>query len=168
MTTPLTEEQADLAARYYGMAKARGDRAARMYPACAEEVEGAAVLALMEAVRKYDPSRGVNFATWAIPTIDYRILDAVKATLCPSRDRRRETWFSPEVPEPWCVDPETDEAEVMLARLPAQEAAAVRAAVIGGQTLRDLGRDFGISATGAMRLVHRGLGRLRERIEALA
>jgi len=162
----LTREQADLAARYYGVAKSRGDRAARKYPACAEEVEGAAVLALVEAAAKYDPARGVNFATWAIPTIDYRILDAVKAALCPSRDRRRERGFGPDVPEPWRDDPGPDEAEELVARLPKREAEAVREVVFEGKTLRELGRGFGVSPTGAMRLVHRGLGRLRERIEA--
>jgi len=165
---PLTSEQQELAARYYPLAQTRSARACRRYPWLATEVEGAALLGLVEAAAKYDPSRGVKFSTWVITTIDRRILDAAKRALRPNRDRRREETYGMFPPDILTEDPETDEADAMVGRLPDRESFVVRAVVLDGRTMRDVAEEMGCSCSNVARINHRGLERLRYRVRAFA
>jgi RNA polymerase sigma factor (sigma-70 family) len=76
---PLDEDQKDLAARYMPLARSMASRMKFAFPAGGDELPSVAFLALVEAAQSFDPSRGVNFATFA----RYRIWGA----LC---DLRRE------------------------------------------------------------------------------
>lgn len=70
----LTENQRGLAVRYIPLAQAMVRRAARLGTAEGEELQSAAYLALVEAALTFDPSRKVNFATFA----RYRIRGALR------------------------------------------------------------------------------------------
>jgi RNA polymerase sigma factor (sigma-70 family) len=61
----MTEDQRGLAVRYIPMAKALANRAVRLGAPEDEEFLSAAYMALVEAALTFDPSRKVNFATYA-------------------------------------------------------------------------------------------------------
>ena len=63
--TPLTEAQKRLALRYIPMAKALAKPLKRSWPMERDELDSAAMLALVQAAKSFDPSRNVKFATFA-------------------------------------------------------------------------------------------------------
>ncbi len=69
---PLTADQRDLAARpeHIRLARLVARRYARQMPPLADEFEGEALLALCQVARRFDPARGLAFATLAVPRID--------------------------------------------------------------------------------------------------
>jgi RNA polymerase sigma factor (sigma-70 family) len=74
---PLTPEQQRLAEKYVPMARKLCKYMKMSWPQQAEEFEGEAMLALVEAAQSYDPSRNVNFGTFA----RYRVWGALRDTL---------------------------------------------------------------------------------------
>jgi RNA polymerase sigma factor (sigma-70 family) len=72
--TPLNEDQKVLATRYLPLARSMARRLKVTYPAGGDEFESTACLALVEAAQSFDPSRNVNFATFA----RYRIRGALR------------------------------------------------------------------------------------------
>jgi RNA polymerase sigma factor (sigma-70 family) len=71
---PLTAEQQNLAEKYLPLAKALAKPLKRSWPQESEEFESAALLALVEAAQSFDPTRNVQFATFA----RYRIRGALR------------------------------------------------------------------------------------------
>lgn len=63
--TPLSDEQRGLSVRYLPLARSLARQAAKNWPSSCDEFESAALLALVEAAQAFDPSRGVDFATFA-------------------------------------------------------------------------------------------------------
>jgi RNA polymerase sigma factor (sigma-70 family) len=62
---PLNEEQQELAARYLPMAESIAKGRRTRWTIERDELQSTAYLALVEAARSFDPSRNVNFATYA-------------------------------------------------------------------------------------------------------
>lgn len=85
-TDALTDEQRDLAGRYfpYAMSLARGFW--RRWESAKDDFCSAASLGLIEAARDFDPSLGVKFATYARRRIVGRCLDCAQAL---AKERRR-------------------------------------------------------------------------------
>src|SRR5262249_27539774 len=63
--TPLDEAQRGLAAKYLPLAQSLATRYRALARDEAEDLESAAYLALVEAAQAFDPTRKVNFATFA-------------------------------------------------------------------------------------------------------
>ncbi|MDB5294740.1 MAG: sigD 3 [Phycisphaerales bacterium] len=78
MALPQNDSDA-LAVRYMPLAEGMAARFRR--PGCPlglDELQGVALLALVESARKYDPGRGVQFPAFARPAIRGALIDAVK------------------------------------------------------------------------------------------
>jgi hypothetical protein len=71
---PLTPEQQGMAERYISLARSLAKPYKRRWPSEWEELDSAALFALVEAVEAFDPSRGVPFGTFA----RIRILGALR------------------------------------------------------------------------------------------
>ena len=71
---PLTPDQQNLAAKYVPMAKSLANTLKRAWPNEGDEIESAALVALVEAAQSFDPSRNVKFATFS----RYRIWGALR------------------------------------------------------------------------------------------
>lgn len=56
-----------------------------------DDLTGAAILGLVEAARRFDPSRGVPFEPWALQRIRGAILDAARSADTASRRTRKES-----------------------------------------------------------------------------
>ena len=63
--TPLTADQQALAVQYLPMARSLAARFARRLPRERDSFRSAALLALVETARAFDPARGVKFGTYA-------------------------------------------------------------------------------------------------------
>ena len=121
-----------------------------------------AVLALLLASRRYDPTRGCSFKTFGSYAAKGAMLDQL---------RKRWTTLNREAPalaEPqMAYDPEPDhvalQAQVLEAvsrTLSADEKALVLGCV-GGETLKTLGQQFGMSITTAHKHYHGALQKVR-------
>src|SRR4051794_24601773 len=66
--SPSPERETELLQRYQGIA---GQLASRFKHrgASAEDLHQVALLALVRALRRFDPSRGIQFSTYAVPSI---------------------------------------------------------------------------------------------------
>ncbi|MDR3618972.1 MAG: sigma-70 family RNA polymerase sigma factor [Paludisphaera borealis] len=73
--TPLNDDQRGLTERYLQLAQTLAQRIARSWPAGSDEFQSAAFLALVEAAQAFDPSRNVDFATYARHRIRGALLD---------------------------------------------------------------------------------------------
>ncbi len=71
----LTAEQQKLAADYLPMARCLARSFKATWPSLRDEFDSAAALALVEAARSFDPTRGLRFATFA----RYRIWGALRS-----------------------------------------------------------------------------------------
>ncbi|MGZ6045674.1 MAG: sigma-70 family RNA polymerase sigma factor [Isosphaeraceae bacterium] len=86
---PLTDDQRDLAGRHWKVSRHLSRQLKAMYPAFADEFESAANLALVEAARDYDATRGCKFSTFAYRRIQGSLADVVrKSRSIPGVDAR--------------------------------------------------------------------------------
>jgi RNA polymerase sigma factor (sigma-70 family) len=181
----MTDGQRDLAVRHLPLARALAWRAVRLGTNEREELESAAYMALVEAALTFDPSRKVNFATYA----RYRIRGAI-------RDYRRlvlsEGWrgdpahrpvfetlrgnseelgrvLGSEPDRPVGAEIESIEAvERWLRRLPRAQAAACRLIYLQGMSQDEAAAFLGCSKSYMSRL-HRGaIARLIDEYHALS
>ncbi len=79
-----------------------------------------------------------------------------------------------ETAEPLAADPEEEVSEdprgaramALLDQLPAQQAEAIKAVVLGGRSLREVASHWQVSASTVHRQLHRGLAELRRRLDS--
>lgn len=75
------EARADVIAKYFPLIQALANRLAYSLPACldADDLASAGVIGLMDALAKYDPSRGATFKTYAEFRIRGAMLDEIRS-----------------------------------------------------------------------------------------
>lgn len=167
----LTAEQLDLVARWDGLARRavrRWHKVMRGHGLEPGDVYGAAVLALCEAARRYDPARG-PFPPWANLMIHGAVarLPARSALVRPrakgagrNRPARVETAAEQPLGRLAChldTDRICDALDVRdaLGRMPERWAHVLRQVYVHGRTARDVGAELGVSRARAGQLVER-------------
>ncbi|WP_375000220.1 sigma-70 family RNA polymerase sigma factor [Aeromicrobium sp. CTD01-1L150] len=124
------------------------------------------VVALMAAVDRFDPDRGVRLATFAWPRIGGAL---ARWRTADDRTFSTDPLALPEVPEVG-EEPSLAPAVVPLVEaLPREEAVVLKARLgplggTGSRSWEDVGRDLGISASTARRRGDRAMSRIRRRL----
>lgn len=147
-------------------------------------------LGLVRAVELFEPSRGVQFPTYASFRIRGSVLDSLRALDWVPRSLRREAARRELAGEPpllpiCCeldaealVDPrahpgvemelaeERERLRKAVARLPRREKLALEGSYLGGRTLKDISLELKISESRACQIRTRALSRLRHMLES--
>jgi RNA polymerase sigma factor (sigma-70 family) len=166
---PLTEDQRGLAARYLPLARALAQRVKAPWPAEEEELQSIAYMALVEAAQRFDPSRNVNFATYARHRIRGALRDCQRLLFSPAwrSDRPHGAIFQklgehaekygqvigirPDRPIGTQIEA-TEAVEEWLKRLPRAHAAACRLIYLGGKSQDEAAALVGCSKSFLSRL----------------
>jgi len=150
-----------------------------------EDLVGHGMVGLVQAARRYDPRRGVTFATFAWHRIRGAMFDAVRVM---GRYTRREIAsyragriaVDPDPPVPSVDDlpdgaPDPDELfaqrdrclrlRAAVAKLPQRERGFIEKVYYEGKRFRVAGSELGLSKSWASRLHDRAIDGLRELIE---
>jgi RNA polymerase sigma factor (sigma-70 family) len=161
---PLTDEQRRLAANYWRMAKRLACQWTARWPALADELESAAALGLVHAVRRFDPSRGVKLATYICYAVKGEMRHALRRAL------RRWAGERPLPGRPGSMSSnrlpdadleELEEVERLLCLLPRQDDAFLRIIAFEGRTPTDAARKLGFSKSWASDHRKQALAELR-------
>lgn len=139
------------------------------------ELVGEGWKGLMDALRLFDPSKGVKFSTYAPKRILGAMLDARRKEIGRGRSRSREISFSeledgsPDWEDP--VAPEIEDTSEELAKLrrvleglPERTRAALLADRRAGLTLKEVGEQFGVGESRIAQIRKQALVELRETI----
>lgn len=85
----LTKEESKMVEENIGLAYDRADKLYKQYQyrltrvnTPLEDVKGEAILGLIRAVQKFDPSKGFKFSTYAVPHIDNKVRRCVVKNNC--------------------------------------------------------------------------------------
>jgi RNA polymerase sigma factor (sigma-70 family) len=180
---PLTDEQRGLALRYLPMAESIVARLRISRQVGRDELQATAYLALVEAAQTFDPSRGVNFATFARRRVRGALRDCQRLLLCEGwrgdvslrpvyqklgQDAEyygRVLGIEPE----WPVGREieaTDAVERWLRRLPKAHAVACRLIYIEGKTQDEVATLVGCSKSYLSRIHQQALSWLIDDLRA--
>ncbi len=76
---PLNDAQRELTLRYLPLARAMAHRLTKSWPAGGDEFQSAASLAVVEAAQTFDPSRNIDFATFARFRIRGALIDVQRS-----------------------------------------------------------------------------------------
>jgi RNA polymerase sigma factor (sigma-70 family) len=146
--TPLTPTQRALAERFIPLARSLSRPLRAAYPELRDDFDSVALAALVAAARRYDPDRGVRFATYARHHIIWALCELRRRARADSRRaaayhhrvlRIREGRMVVEG-EVLPIGHELEQAEqveTMLRRLPRGHAAACRELFIHGRSPRE-------------------------------
>ena len=168
---PLNDDQRELTRALSAAGAGPGRRTARSWPAGTDEFESAAFLALVEAAQAFDPSRNVDFATYARHRIRGALLDVQRELFAGGRRGQPECVprFQPleadsevrgrvvgvQVEEPVGAELETaDAVEHWLNKLSSRHATAFRHLYLDGKSLEEAAALAGCSKA-AMSRMHR-------------
>jgi RNA polymerase sigma factor (sigma-70 family) len=169
----LTEDQRQLAARYIPFARSIALRSASNWPAKADDIHSAALLALVTSARDYDPSRGIEFTTFARHRIRGEVVNAIyrdsaglggtSAMLnrklpvprCYSRSSLPRGRFlaAGRVPRPGRDACERDAAEAILRKLPSRHRVPLGLMAFDGLNQAEAAAAMGCSQSEVSRLV---------------
>lgn len=140
----------DLAVRYMPLAKAMAIRYLR---GVAHYTDGDAIqeayLALVQSAKRFDPARGVDFATFARHRIGGALKDLVHARPPTPSTNQDDVWERDQGPEKIEAG---DAAAELLDRLSPRKAAILRMVYCDGLTQQDAAAKLGISKATACRL----------------
>ncbi len=171
---PLDEGQRDLATSYLPLASAMARQLGSTMPEASDEFRSTAYLALVEAAGTFDPSRNVNFATFARIHIRGALID-LRSELRrrEARDRRRTAGYKTRKGEsrglgvgadelaretPVGTELETlDTFESWVRRLPSPHARALRHIYLDGLNQEETAVEVGCSKATMCRLHSQGL-----------
>ena len=171
---PLDEGQRELATRYLPLARSMAGRMGKRLPGASDELQSVASLALVEAAQSFDPSRNVNFATFARLRIQGALLDLrreivergarCRCTTTGLKRRRGEVAGSigraeeRAIEVPIGTEMETlDTVEHWIRRLPRSHAQAFRHIYLNGRTQEETAILVGCSKSTMCRLHSQGL-----------
>lgn len=146
----------------------------RRLPPCFElaDLRGAGYLGLIDAARKFQPSRGVPFRAYARQRIRGAILDSFR------RRRYLDQTSDPIERVDACttnagLDEAVDQCQmsklvcIAVAELPAREARVIRRYYGKQDTLGKIGRELGVGASRASQIHREALGHLRATLGVL-
>lgn len=131
------------------------------------------VIGLMEAIEKFDPSRGLKFSTYATPRIFGSMVDAMRRTYLTQRPPKEK--FAPQYVEHVGDAPaKTTPVECKLERIEflqtvlKGESKRTRLILIAlyfeGETMKSTGKNVGVSESRVSQIVQETFGRIRERL----
>jgi RNA polymerase sigma factor (sigma-70 family) len=177
--TKLNDEQRDLATRYLPLAESVATIYRDRHLVDRDEIRSAAYMALVEAARTYDPSRRVNFATFARHRIRGALRDYLRFALA-SRGRGknllspqfeklhlgleeegRVRGIAPQKPVDARIE-SLDDVESWLRRLPKTHALACRMIYMSGKSQDEVAALLGFSRSYLCRLHNEALRLLIE------
>jgi RNA polymerase sigma factor (sigma-70 family) len=156
---PLTPEQQGLAERYVPLARSLAKPYKRHWPSEWDELDSAAMFALVEAVESFDPSRGVPFATFARIRIVGELRDVHRRAtnanqgrgVIPYVDMREAEQIGRVLvrpPSPPDQEREADESfDRWMRRLPKRHAEACRCVYARGLNQVETSRELQLSQT---------------------
>jgi RNA polymerase sigma factor (sigma-70 family) len=175
----LTDEQRGLASRYLPMADSLAKDFRSQQRIEREELRSTAYMALVQAARTFDPSRKVNFATFARHRIRGALRDYLRCAIS-------ESWHSEKGLPPvlQCFGPESERygrmhglsaekpvgteiesieaVESWLARLPKMHALVCRLIYLSGKTQDEVAAMLGYSRSHLSRVHHEAVGWLMD------
>jgi RNA polymerase sigma factor (sigma-70 family) len=158
-----TTAEGNLGLVYWCLKQLRGLEGARNRD-LADDALGAGMVGLARAVRRYDPSRGVTFSSYAAVGIRRSMYKTVRAEM---GRRQREGGlgdFDPLAAAPPDAVELTDLAAALLAGLCPREQEVLRLRYWGGLSMRLAGLRLGLSKQRVQQIEAQALGKLRERL----
>lgn len=142
--SPLSADQQLMASQHLSIARVLARQHSKRCGLDADELEGTASLALVEAAQTYNPARGIRFGTYARHRIDGAIRDSIRVMLTERRASEKKDFEDDEYPtrtrmgrfrfedrDRDFVDA-VDTVENWLKKLPPQHAAACRQIYVEG------------------------------------
>ena len=181
---PLNESQRELAACYLPLATAIARQVGSTIPEASDEFRSTAYLALVESAGTFDPSRNVNFATYARVHIQGALIDLRNELGArETRDRRRMArckarkgevvGLGGRAVELACETPVGAELEALetfeswVRRLPGPHARALRHIYLDGLNQEETAVELGCSKSTMSRLHSQGLDWLQQNRELI-
>jgi RNA polymerase sigma factor (sigma-70 family) len=175
---PLDEAQRELAARFLPLARALARPLKEMFAQWRDEFESAACLALVEAARSFDPSRNIQFATFARFRIRGALVDVGRqmslagweddengpgaVSLTPYSEEHGQVLIAFKPPRIGTEFDDIDAVEHMLKKLPKKHATVCRLQYLYGKTQSEIAAVLGCSQTEVTRLHLKALEFLSE------
>lgn len=176
---PLNDDQRGLTMHHLPLAQSLASRMARLRPSASDEFESAAFLALVEAAQAFDPTRKIEFTTFAWHRIRGALLNLQRDLFAEGRRGEVESLpkFQPleadsevrgrvvgvQADEPVGADLETTEAvESWLNKLPPLHATAFRHIYFDGKSQTETAALLGCSTASMSRIYHETLAWLHQ------
>ena len=176
---PLTEIQQQLAARFLPLARSLAKPLKRIFNRWKDEFESAACLALVEAARSFDPSRNVQFSTFARVRILWALSDVGRVmgvagfeddpdhapgmiSLTPYNEEHGKVLVAVSPPRVGAEFEDEDAVEQMLRKLPKKHAQVCRMQYLYGKTQNEIAAMMGCSQAEVTRLHKKSLEFLSE------
>jgi RNA polymerase sigma factor (sigma-70 family) len=180
---PLTPEQQDLAARFLPLARALAKPLKMIFTQWKDEFESAACLALVEAARSFDPSRNIQFATFARFRIRGALVDVGRGmglsgwendpedapgvvTLTPYNEEHGKVLIAVNPPPVGSEFEDIDSVEHWLKKLPRKHASVCRMQYLYGKTQSEIAVVLGCSQAEITRLHKKSLELLSDPYDA--
>jgi RNA polymerase sigma factor (sigma-70 family) len=179
---PLNDDQRDKAARFLPLARSLARPLKELFPQWKDEFESAACLALVEAARSFDPSRNIQFATFARFRIRGALVDVGRvmglagweddedspgtATLTPYSEEHGNVLIATKPPAVGSEFEDIDAVEHLLKKLPKKHAQVCRMQYLYGKTQSEIAAILGCSQAEVTRLHMKALEFLSEPYDA--
>jgi RNA polymerase sigma factor (sigma-70 family) len=180
---PLSEAQQELAAKFLPLARSLARPLKEMFAIWRDEFESAACLALVEAARSFDPSRNIQFATFARFRIRGALVDVGRVmglsgwekeeddapgvvTLTPYNEEHGQVLVASNPPPVGSELDDVDAVEHLLHKLPKKHATVCRMQYLYGKTQSEIASMLGCSQTEVTRLHLKALELLSDPYDA--
>jgi RNA polymerase sigma factor (sigma-70 family) len=180
---PLNDDQRELAARFLPLARSLARPLKEMFAIWRDEFESAACLALVEAARSFDPSRNIQFATFARFRIRGALVDVGRGmalagweneeddtpgsiTLTPYNEEHGQVLVATNPPPVGSEFEDIDAVEHLLKKLPKKHATVCRMQYLYGKTQSEIAAMLGCSQTEIARLHMKALEFLSDPYDA--
>jgi RNA polymerase sigma factor (sigma-70 family) len=180
---PLTPEQQQLAARFLPLARALAKPLKMIFTQWKDEFESAACQALVEAARSFDPSRNIQFATFARFRIRGALADVGRGmglsgwesdpedapgvvTLTPYNEEHGTVLVAVNPPPVGAEFEDIDTVEHWLRKLPKKHASVCRMQYLYGKTQTEIAAVLGCSQAEITRLHKKSLELLSDPYDA--
>ena len=180
---PLSEEQQALAARFLPLARSLAKPMKEIFVEWKDEFESAACLALVEAARSFDPSRNIQFSTFARFRIRGALVDVGRGlnlpgwednpeeapglvTLTPYIEEHGQVLIAVSPPEVGSEFDDIDAVEHLLRKLPKKHAMVCRMQYLYGKTQAEIATMLGCSQAEITRLHKKALELLSDPYDA--
>jgi RNA polymerase sigma factor (sigma-70 family) len=177
--SPLTEKQQLLAAQYLPLARALAKPLKEIFRQWRDEFESAACMALVEAARSFDPSRNIQFATFARFRIRGALVDVGRGmgldgfednpedapgmiSLTPYNEEHGTVLIAVSPPAVGSEFEDVDAVEHMLRKLPKKHATVCRLHYLYGKTQSEIADSLACSQAEVTRVHKKALELLSE------